>query len=351
MTVRSGTVLRSILLVTFALGWLGSTLQTTRGSAHAFESNEHLTVSNEAFRLVFSYLMRRGAGDAECRVCWVLAEFMPAAHDMAEVRTPAEPGGLTYGHFVLLADYLRDPGVQYRVWDTFGSLPGQMSDIDLEYLRELKTDPYALAQTSYLNNEHFQDQLLRTQWWWHRAALYVALAEDNLFGALLLNAYADHFLEDFFAPGHVVTPRRRLHDVAALGIHDNYNDVGARFRVDNWDDLDPLVDAFDTQHLRHLREAAATLRKQMRTGRNVRVLYGDNHLGATSIQRALMVLVVARSILDVVETHETKRMTNHFTKFTWKSRRVVTREEASEVVNVSPAAGGPVVLLPRAKIF
>jgi hypothetical protein len=153
-----------------------------------------------------------------------------------------------------------------------------------------------------------------------RSAVFIAAKDDNLFGALLLNAFSDHFLEDYFAPGHIITPRERLHDVASLGIHDNYNSQGARFRVENWHELEPLIGGFNHHSLTELRGAAEALSADMTKEPREITLYGDNTLKRDSKQRALMVLVVARSILDVVTSFENGEIINNFERFTWKSR-------------------------------
>ena len=47
--------------------------------------------------------------------------------------------------------------------------------------------------------------------------------------ALVYSAFAIHFLEDFFAPGHIRAPRSSLHDAAAMNIHDRFNRRGQCF--------------------------------------------------------------------------------------------------------------------------
>ena len=46
----------------------------------------------------------------------------------------------------------------------------------------------------------------------------------------MINAISDHYLHDFFAPGHVVTPRDIMNDVPATALHDRANVTGMRFQ-------------------------------------------------------------------------------------------------------------------------
>jgi len=66
-----------------------------------------------------------------------------------------------------------------------------------------------------------------------------AAAAGDLLAGYALNAFADHFLEDSFAAGHLRTPRRRLHqggvvggpaDLCAKYMHDEDNAVGLTVR-------------------------------------------------------------------------------------------------------------------------
>lgn len=71
------------------------------------------------------------------------------------------------------------------------------------------------GQPSYLelaeiNWDHFGDDALTAYSAGHEVALSKAY-NGNLERAYTMNAFADHFLEDLFAAGHVRTPRRLLH--------------------------------------------------------------------------------------------------------------------------------------------
>ena len=72
----------------------------------------------------------------------------------------------------------------------------------------------------------------------HIAAIFDA-RQKNLYSALVRNALSDHYLHDFFAPGHITTIRENAHDAIALAMHDRANKSGACFGInqDNWSTL------------------------------------------------------------------------------------------------------------------
>ena len=63
---------------------------------------------------------------------------------------------------------------------------------------------------SLINWDHFGDDARTAYNTGHAAAIQVA-KKGNLKLAYAMNAFADHYLEDSFAAGHIRTPRRQLH--------------------------------------------------------------------------------------------------------------------------------------------
>ncbi|KAI1114571.1 hypothetical protein F5Y14DRAFT_164539 [Nemania sp. NC0429] len=86
----------------------------------------------------------------------------------------------------------------------------------------------------WINWDHFGEDARTAYNAGHSKALDVAIAGD-LQRAYTMNAFADHFLEDSFAAGHLRTPRRYLHsstwlnsepDFCAGLMHDEDNAIG-----------------------------------------------------------------------------------------------------------------------------
>ena len=86
-------------------------------------------------------------------------------------------------------------------------------------------------QSSHTNSTHFENRAMAEYVSWHLQALVFA-DENNLWQALWMEAYADLFLQDFFAPGHIRTPRNQnIVDVVSLAMHDHFNRTGQDFKV------------------------------------------------------------------------------------------------------------------------
>lgn len=202
--------------------------------AHAFESREHRETSSAAFKLAQAYL-QKAAGKG------LSGEALEAMDLMAE----------DYGYLVECVDFFLYPEKMLSyVWKQNGELEerdktpiarGGIPDGKKDG-EKYRTVPARLAknqcdkegalfvQASHNNHAHFQHDLLMSLRLWHFTAVAMAERENNYYGALFINAIADHYLQDFFAPGHIVTPRERFTDLPATATHDLANQMGALFR-------------------------------------------------------------------------------------------------------------------------
>jgi hypothetical protein len=88
---------------------------------------------------------------------------------------------------------------------------------------------------------HFQGRALESWRVYHQRALDNAVSDPGL--ALLAEAVALHYLQDFLAAGHEVTPRAGMHDAAAGQLHDHFNRRGVGFVIRPSDDLSRSVNA------------------------------------------------------------------------------------------------------------
>jgi hypothetical protein len=296
-------------------------LLTMASHGWAFDGNEHTQVSNDGLLLAIQYL-ENAPEDKKVPedVLRVLKEFhegllVSQADDQNDART------ITYGDLVRLVDYRLDPFDEIRVWGDFSRLPKSAKDVKLDYLDQLDSDTFSQLFAAHLNIDHFQDRLMFSYWWWHRAAVHEAVIEHNLWGALFLNSFGDHFLEDYFAPGHVITSRQGMHDLASLAVHDRYNKLGADLRIKDAVDLIEIMDRIENGAPGKSRNDFEELRKTVESGYPVIQIYGDGDLDRSPRQRTLMTLLCARSILDIVDSYQSgNKDDNSFEKFYWKSR-------------------------------
>ena len=112
-------------------------------------------------------------------------------------------------------------------WDVYPTLSGV--SLRLEEATSGRSSPgLSYLELARVNWDHFGPDARTAYNAGHRAALDVALkgGKDNLELAYAMNAFADHFLQDSFAAGHLRTPRRALHKP-----YDPTADLCAKVRV------------------------------------------------------------------------------------------------------------------------
>jgi hypothetical protein len=214
----------------------------------------------------------------------------------------------------------------------------------LNYLIALHKDWQANAIASHENPDHFGGRALFSFWFWHQSALEIA-KEDNLFGALMVNAYADHFLQDSLAPGHIIALRdEAAHDLIALAWHDYYNHAGMVYFLTNATVLLPALDGAlqlcrsrsgilegpfygqeynKTESLTITTEQLKGLIEQCKTGSYHDKFYGDGSLPKHKDQFAFMSVYLAQSSCDVLNTWWSGTITNAFKNYQWKSALAV----------------------------
>ncbi len=268
----------------------------------AFSYDEHCKVSNRALARAMKYDLC-AAGDPRCTrpvSDWTaLTQLLKGSPCTGKF--PAGADTVTYGDRVALADWTLSP-LDYYVAEPEHLKPDQSAAQAFaagsppdDALRALAADTAQAAYAAHGNDDHFYDRVAFGQWFWHGRAVDLARA-GNLGAALMLNAYADHLLEDGLAPGHVYTPRQELHDAAAAAMHDYYNDHALYF---------------DLTNAAELTELAGDQEEQL-TGLTRVKMMGDGHLDEDCDRSLVVELIVARSIADVLESWETGAAVNHF---------------------------------------
>lgn len=196
----------------------------------AFENFEHKAIGNIAFAFA-KYLtpscIGKDTSDPACKYLDV----------------PASDKKLTYGDIAQCVDRFLTPEkliarLRYEINKPLGEKEKQDSSAfpNSLYREESKCKSDGLNQQAAHNNHaHFQEELLVSLATYHSLAMMIARnnPQENLGRALVVNAIADHYLHDFFAPGHIVTRRNELTDTVALAMHDYRNERGAMFYVND----------------------------------------------------------------------------------------------------------------------
>jgi hypothetical protein len=142
---------------------------------------------------------------------------------------------------------------------------------------------------------------------------------EDIIEALVLNAYADHFLEDVLAPGHMTESAADKSHMDNLRIHERDNRVGRDFLVNETFRTKSIAgllaqgseQAIDECFAEGESEVRGEIGELARTnaGYPIKVrLKGDGDLmdgdrvqPGSERQAALMVLLIARSVADVLE--------------------------------------------------
>jgi len=350
-------------------------------TALAFGGNEHNDLGNTALKIAFDYFestlpepkreqyqeLRQSLQLLPDKVppnCW---EIIYAAR--TERKPDAIPNWckqITYGVIVRQVDDFKYPEKMLYLHGNTGGYPRSIDDFNLPEWRQLIS--LEAINSAHNNEEHFQSVPLLMFTSYHNKALGAIKQNDsNLFGALVLNAMADHYLHDFFAPGHISAPREQLSDVMAVGSHDYYNKAGAIFYVnqERWNrDLLPILRFIQANESLFLAMQSCKDKKKCKEEerrefyeKNIEsllmrpdyiVLYGDDMLDTYQCVRAklFVLLVEIRSILDILEKYEENRdhtvraSGNHFEEYTWHMN-TLNRTEKSKDVYCSRMAGMP----------
>jgi hypothetical protein len=252
--------------------------------ARAFLYNEHRDISNEAMRRAYDYA-RFCCGSSQG-----MASRLDAIRDFVE-RRPGDPAGVTYGDLVAIVDYVTEP---FAVLHRRGIRDGSETDICQLLAMDVATNKgfFRMLHASHGDVNHFQDGGLVSFEYWHKLAILLAgdrkTGDTDLLLALIFNSYADHPLQDFFAPGHALTPRRNMHDASAMALHDFFHRRPHVFEIDV-KKLDEIEVFFEDKAI------FARLREDQ-----VLDLYGDGTVWRNPEQAEFVAAVQARSIADVL---------------------------------------------------
>lgn len=306
------------------------TLLTVR--VEAFEYKEHKDVSNQGFDRAQTFIKDTYG---KCLAA-------PRLQEITSLRSgcPFSSTSVSFGDLVALVDYVRDP-------NDFLDLGGFQSAAPDVFLNEnrierLRKNFVQAVHSAHNDLNHYQDRALSSFWIWHRIARQEAGAPGggHLRLALFYSAYSIHFLEDFFAPGHIRTPRADLHDAFAMNIHDRFNKCGQSFKVEakTLPELEPFL--------------ASSEYKELQKNKSL-FLLGDGGLGyprvKNPLQATFLAALVGRAIADVFESYLDARsaederccgidVQNHFEDWEFQRYEVVPEKYVFGRKTMSPGA-------------
>lgn len=181
-------------------------------NSYAFESPEHKELGDTALMVVAEQYRCYSKDPANRVICNGLKSINEA--------TPS------YGDIVACVDYYLTPEKLISQYDS--SNMHMMEDWPGTQCNGSQTK---FIQASHSNHTHFQKELLVSLDTYHLLAVSIGRDKKNIAGALFVNAIADHYLQDFFAPGHITVRRDRITDLLSNASHDAANREGATFHA------------------------------------------------------------------------------------------------------------------------
>ncbi|HUQ24150.1 MAG TPA: hypothetical protein VM140_00670 [Burkholderiales bacterium] len=342
---------------TFALACAAMLAVCSPGAALGFGSEEHEKIGNLGMKLAIAFV---GAGAPWIEHGLAAAVELDGTPGKYERDKPEDRQQVSYGDITACIDYFLYPAM------LLVSINEEMKQplFKLSDCRGLFGLNF--VQATHSNHAHFQHGALLSYRVLHDAALAAAesaretddadLRRKEWLRALILNGMADHFLQDFLAPGHVTTKRQALSDVIATAMHDRANEnkfeptikfkpnveflkqfadwicPGMRRPCELSKDLAALKAKGETEE--DMGDAlSALLAGETIVSKGDEFLWEANH--EQRKQRLLMVLVTARSIFDVLTG------SNTFSAPQWKEENddpVVARMAYGEY-QLKPAKG------------
>lgn len=303
-------------------GLITTAIMLMADHGRAFDSDEHMLMGNAAIVGAIGYLKATGNGSSPgLKTAMLLEKQYGAINKCVDFFLYPEK---ILAFAIKHGDDNASPTI---VPDEYHRIPEQL-------IKSCNNPNFSYLQATHNNHAHFQQDLIVSLRLYHATAIGLAQSEENLYGALIVNAIADHYLQDLFAPGHLVTARDSLTDLPATAQHDLANRMGAIFRPDARD-LGEVLDFLCGISPRKLETRDGTeacvvdennrpafqffkpIQEMSKRIADIRmqkpILFrGDGELNQESqqTQRLFLLAVQIRSILDVIEAAD-KTIPNH----------------------------------------
>jgi hypothetical protein len=279
----------------------------TAKCSFAFEGYEHRNVGDRSLEIAIEYTLSKHPNNQ------LLKESSTTIYSLKKNNSHQNK---SYGEIVELIDFIIAPNKIFVHSGDNGLYPNSYLELNPDIFGkypQIKSGDDSYLRASHNNEAHFQGELLFNIHDWHKKALSIAKNEKNIFAALVTNAISDHYLHDFFAPGHIVTPRDNFHDTFALGMHDKNNQIGATFFIENWHELSNILNFIKMNNVWFSKQSV----KELELNHTKITLHGDDLLKSNEVQEIFMTLVEVKSISEVFDFYLDQTNKTSFEKYTW----------------------------------
>ena len=293
-------------------------LSAVPATALAFNSGEHQYVSDEGFFIAFE--MQSQGKDLKCADAASADPLCQIKTDVARQTAPDEDtetiidqlregvcsSKVTYGTFTCDVDYVLDPNVLLAGHGPQHTYIEDTDGVNPQYARDTWLDKkLSYYRASHTNDAHFQGQLMFNLYDWHQRALNLARTcnkDGTCFTAAIMNALGDHYLQDFFAPGHIKTTRYNTADEVALSIHDDRNLRGEEFSVsqEKWKALAHTLDFIRVHGYGIDPTVMDKLSADVAANQPLK-MYGDGYLEDHQEEMLFIMLVEIQSVRELLQ--------------------------------------------------
>jgi hypothetical protein len=280
-------ILRMLLLSVFLLSIVPD-------PSHAMSSEEHRLISRNALLVSVAYAQKNNLidGDEAAR----LKACFTGNDDM------------NYGRLSEIVDDVTDPS---KFMKLYGPEADAVHGVDCAGAKAMLTSRKVTLinrlMASKYNEDHFQEKTLTKFKEFNDLAQFYAL-RGNLAWALVVNAFASHYLEDFFAPGHVLTPRTEVNNISARALHDILDKEGAKIGVRMSPELAGYLDVI--REMKQLNgDSEQGVNALLALDGRYMITYGDGMMKNSPGQKELMIAEVAKTVTAVIRAYKTRELT------------------------------------------
>jgi hypothetical protein len=263
------------------------------GQSYGVSSEEHVLISKNAFLVSLTYAEKNHliskADEESLRSCF------------------AQNDDMNYGNLTKIVDDATDPSKFIKLYGPDVDIHGVNCPKAKALLKTLHVTWINSIMASKYNEDHFQGKTLTKFKEFNDLAQLYAL-KGNLAWALVLSAFAAHYLEDFFAPGHVLTPRTEVNNISARALHDTLNKEGAEISITSNAELTEYLDII--KEMKQMNgDSEPGLKALSALNGEYMTIFGDSLMKNSPGQKELMIAEVAKTITAVFKAYKTHTLT------------------------------------------
>lgn len=273
-------ILRMILLSVFLLSVIP-------GQSYGFDWEEHVFISRNAFLVSLTYAQQTGLINED------EAKSLRSCFDQDD--------DMNYGYLSAIVDDVTDPMKFIILYGPHVDVDGVDCSAAKALFRDHKVTAIDKLIASKYNEDHFGERTLTKFRQFHDLAQLYAI-RGNLCLALVLNAFAVHYLEDFFAPGHLLSPRTDINNISALALHDMWNEKGAEISINMSAELMDYLDII--KKMKQIGDSEEGVKALVDLNGKYLTIYGDGLLNKSKGQKELLISEVAKTITAVIDAYK-----------------------------------------------